>query len=259
MVLGKETAYPQSYSPGVLVFVDRKQESTLGEIRSRVCGVDLWNAYEFSFLDNRGSPEQYVLRIEFDPQSGPLVESKSLKLYLGGFAFERTSKEEVTATIIKDLKNPLSVSILPVNSPLLTPNPKIGYHIDVHTLKEPRFAYNSSLLRIGDEERSEVLYSDQFRSLCPVTGQPDWASVYVLYKGREIIPESLLSYLVSFRDHRGFHESCAEIIFKDIYSVCTPEELSIMCCFTRRGGIDINPIRTLKGSPPLRYQRTFRQ
>jgi len=83
-----------------------------------------------------------------------------------------------------------------------------------------------------------------FRSVCPVTGQPDWASVMVQYVGHRIPPESLLRYLVSFRSHAAFHETTIEQIFVDIIQRCAPEHLTVYGRFLRRGGIDINPFRS---------------
>ena len=84
----------------------------------------------------------------------------------------------------------------------------------------------------------------EFTSLCPVTGQPDWATVVINYRGQQIVKESLLAYLISYRQHTGFHENCVERIFTDIMSHCKPDRLMVYARFTRRGGVDINPYRT---------------
>ena len=103
----------------------------------------------------------------------------------------------------------------------------------------------------------ETLHSHVFRSLCPLTGQPDWASVMVQYVGRPIVRVSLLKYLVSFRNHAAFHEVTVEQIFLDLKKYCGCEQLSVHGCFLRRGGIDINPFRsdTEEFSPLMRLPR----
>ena len=106
---------------------------------------------------------------------------------------------------------------------------------------------------------SEVLSSRLFRSTCPVTGQPDWASVQISYFGPQIDQAGLLRYLVSYRDHAGFHEDCVERIFMDISQRCQPHKLSVLARFTRRGGLDINPFRTSYPQALPLNQRTARQ
>ena len=90
----------------------------------------------------------------------------------------------------------------------------------------------------------ETLYSNLLKSNCLVTGQPDWASVQIKYTGRKINHSSLLKYLISYRNHNGFHEDCIEHIFIDILEKCKPQELTVYAKYTRRGGVDINPFRT---------------
>jgi len=92
-----------------------------------------------------------------------------------------------------------------------------------------------------------------------VTGQPDYASVQLAYRGARIDHAGLLRYLVSFRRHPGFHEHCVERIFADVWRRCRPEELSVYARFTRRGGVDINPYRTSSERPPPAHARTARQ
>jgi 7-cyano-7-deazaguanine reductase len=267
--LGQQSEYKDTYWPECLDFVPRSLgranlTSGLFGKNGSANGVDIWHAYEFSWLDNDGSPENAILRIIFPSTSEYIVESKSLKLYLGSFAFEKAlSAQQIVETIQKDLSkgtgSTVDVQALNVDAANLIPSITKGYCIDLHSVRKPKFEYDSSLLRAGSEEREELLYSDCFRSLCPVTAQPDWARVVVMYKGKEILPENLRRYLISFRRHQGFHESCCEIIYNDIMSKCSPEELTVMCCFTRRGGLDINPIRSNSASNRLQYARTVRQ
>jgi 7-cyano-7-deazaguanine reductase len=263
--LGTSTPAPEQYSPSVLDFIPRALSRTF-ELDTPWAGSDVWHAFEFSWLDARGSPETGVIRIDIPVASKHIVESKSLKLYLNSFAFERLESSTVAVeTIQKDLSAGLGVmpvvTLLSLEASTLMPQlrPK-GYCVDGHTLRDPIFdAINPSLLQCGSSERDEILFSNNLRSLCPVTAQPDWATVFVMYRGNEILPESLHAFVASFRKHQGFHEACCERIFYDIHTQCRPTELSVMCCFTRRGGIDITPIRGYQQGHLLQWMRTVRQ
>ena len=113
-------------------------------------------------------------------------------------------------------------------------------------------------LKINDNNADELLYSNLLRTNCPVTNQPDWATLFIKYTGKEIEKASLLKYIVSFREHSGFHENCVETIFVDIMRRCKPEKLLVNARFTRRGGIDINPYRSNYGVS-LADERVIRQ
>lgn len=105
------------------------------------------------------------------------------------------------------------------------------------------YTVDASGLSGGASECSESWITQLFRSVCPVTGQPDWGTVRVSYTGPCIDPAGLLGYLISYRQHAGFHENCVERIFVDISDRCRPTQLTVAARFTRRGGLDINPIR----------------
>ena len=105
----------------------------------------------------------------------------------------------------------------------------------------------------------EHLCSALLKSNCPVTGQPDWASVHLRYHGPRIERTGLLRYLVSFREHAEFHEQCVERIFLDVLHRCRPWSLSVEARYTRRGGLDINPWRATAGQPAPLALRDLRQ
>ena len=113
--------------------------------------------------------------------------------------------------------------------------------LDIDPHQQPDAALLSSDASLGVVE--ETLVTHLLRSNCPVTGQPDWASVQINYVGPTIHEESLLRYLIAFREHQEFHEHCVEKIFIDIKEKCHPTKLSVYARYTRRGGIDINPFR----------------
>ena len=89
----------------------------------------------------------------------------------------------------------------------------------------------------------EVIKFTGFRSICPVTSQPDFANIYISSE-LPIDIKWLLSYLVSYRDKGDFHEQCIENIYKDIAHKYKITRLEVCGRFLRRGGIDINPIRS---------------
>ncbi|MGH8352219.1 MAG: NADPH-dependent 7-cyano-7-deazaguanine reductase QueF, partial [Pseudomonas sp.] len=97
---------------------------------------------------------------------------------------------------------------------------------------------------------SETLHSHLLKSNCPVTGQPDWGSVVVEYRGAALDHASLLAYLVSFRQHADFHEQCVERIFLDLQRLLRPEKLTVYARYVRRGGLDINPYRSSAAIKP---------
>jgi 7-cyano-7-deazaguanine reductase len=87
-----------------------------------------------------------------------------------------------------------------------------------------------------------------------VTNQPDWGDVYIHIKGEKAVtPESLLQYIVSMRKENHFHEEIAECIYKRLFDLLQPEELFVACLYTRRGGIDINPVRASNNRVLYKY------
>jgi 7-cyano-7-deazaguanine reductase len=125
-------------------------------------------------------------------------------------------------------------------------------------IERPSFAYDAGLLRGHGAQVEQTLYSDLLKSNCPVTQQPDWASVQVHYRGPQIDPGSLLRYVLSYRNHTGFHETCVEQIYHDILQRLAPTRLRVYARYTRRGGLDINPYRSNFESVPDNV-RTYRQ
>ena len=213
-------------------------------------GIDLWNAWELTWLDATGKPAAGTARIKIDAASPGIVESKSLKLYLGSFAMTRfDSAVDVMQTISKDLENIVGTQIDVAVATSLTERVQTidklpGDNLDREPMSRTSDKVNPDLLIAGNETAAETLNTHLLRSLCPVTGQPDIGSVTIRYRGPRIDRSALLGYIVSFRQHQDFHEACIERMFLDIKEKCRAEELSVFGCYTRRGGIDINPFRT---------------
>jgi len=266
--LGKTQSYEQEYSPDILFAIPRKQ-NRIHLAHAQFNGYDLWNAYEFSWLNERAFPQSQVLRIKVSCNSENIVESKSLKLYLNTFSFKQFESQQALLKILStDLAQcvkgdvELELIVLDSNKLQIVQNINDSVLLDGTKLSQsPDFSeVKAGLLQPKNKKSTSTVlkvHSHLFRSVCPVTSQPDWASVFICYQGREICNESLLSYLLSFRKHAGFHEDCVERIYSDIFTYCKPEKLSVYAAFTRRGGIDINPFRSNfeKEFPALRASR----
>lgn len=220
-------------------------------------GFDCWNAYELSWLDSKGKPTVGVGKIVFPMTTKKIIESKSLKLFLNSLHNERfASVGELAKKIKNDLggvcEGPVDVSISSLDNQALAYSlHEIGDCIDHADLLCPIDSGNcvvntSALTPRGCAERtpvSETLFSDLFKSNCPITNQPDWASVVVSYTGPPIGKSELLSYLCSFRSHQGYHEECAERIFYDLWRSLKLSKLTLAMTYLRRGGLDINVYR----------------
>ncbi|MCF6777268.1 NADPH-dependent 7-cyano-7-deazaguanine reductase QueF [Thiotrichales bacterium 19X7-9] len=253
--LGKNSAYQTSYDKSLLFPIPRQlKRNELGIIDAQAIfrGFDLWTAYEVSWLNAKGKPVVRILKFIIDSNSENIIESKSLKLYLNSFNNTLfASDHAVLETITNDLKEALSGDINIQMFTIDEYNDAFSNSFDALLLdhidcKIEQYQTNAELLKL-DEASSEVvterLSSHLLKSNCLVTNQPDWASVLIEYKGKKISHEALLKYIVSFRDHNEFHEQCVERIFNDIMAYCQPEKLLVYARYTRRGGLDINPLR----------------
>jgi 7-cyano-7-deazaguanine reductase len=263
--LGKPTAYPDRYDASLLFPIERSaQRAHLGIAASQpFSGVDIWTAYEISWLDRRGKPSGAVGEIRVGAESPAIVESKSLKLYLGSFAQERI---ETTEELVRQIETDLSktcaapVDVALIASPAMLRVAELqGESIDDRSIAVDTHKPDATLLKHGTGFVEESLRTALFRSNCPVTGQPDYADVVVRYRGPRIDRTALLKYFISYRQHAAFHETCVERIFIDIGLRCRPEHLTVYARFLRRGGIDINPFRTNFEPAPRRNELTPRQ
>lgn len=263
--LGREVAYPTHYDPSLLFPIARALGRTaldIGNDALPFIGHDRWHAYELSWLDPRGKPHaaSATLRVPYD--SPNLVESKSLKLYLNSFNAHRfDDADAVLATIAADLSRAAGAAVdvafgLP---PIAEEDPAESIDsldIDIDRYGPPDSHY---LQADAGDIVDETLHSALLKSNCPVTGQPDWASLRIAYHGARIDRAGLLRYLISFRDHAEFHEQCVERIFVDVMAHCRPQALSVEARYTRRGGLDINPWRATPGYRMPAAGRDLRQ
>ncbi len=251
--LGRRTDYIDQYTSALLCPVPRWDAREVLDLDPEALpfhGMDYWNAYEVSWLDSRGKPVVMMGEFSVPCNSRNLVESKSLKLYLNSFANSRfDSANAVRALMEKDLSDcaggPVDVRLRTLDHAAADPWLEIsGDCVDRLDIDIDSGVEDIRLLTDQGAERNETLYSHLLRSLCPVTGQPDWATLVVRYTGAPISQVTLLRYVIALRNHQGFHEQIIERVFTDILQQCQPRQLSVYGRFTRRGGLDINPFRS---------------
>lgn len=253
--LGKSSQYISTYSPELLFPIARAAKwAELGLQAGRLPyqGVDIWNCYELSWLLPSGKPVVAIAEFSIPADSPNIIESKSFKLYLN--SLNQSVFSDVAAleqVLLRDLsavaQAPVGVRVRPLDAisaegVASLPGECIdGLDIQVDDYSHPR----PELLRCDHSQQVErTLHSHLLKSNCPVTGQPDWGSVVVSYRGPELSAPSLLAYLVSFRQHQDFHEQCVERMFLDLQGLLNPSYLCVYARYVRRGGLDINPYRS---------------
>jgi len=265
--LGRDAAYPEYYDAGLLYPIPRAANRAplgLEEGALPFVGEDEWHAFEVSWLNARGKPIVAVARFRLPAESPNLIESKSWKLYLNGFnqtCFE--SRQSVIDTMAYDLAEaagaPVAVELFDVDHEALTPRHLPGDCLDDLDIEVTDYTPSAEHLTVGEATVEETLHSHLLKSNCPVTGQPDWGSVLIRYRGPRIDREGLLRYLIGYRQHQDFHEHCVEHIFQDLMTRCQPERLLVLARYVRRGGLDISPWRATPGERPPAPLRLARQ
>ncbi len=257
--LGRDSEYPQSYDAGLLFPVPRRENrASLGLSQWPHYGLDRWFAYELSWLQPGGLPAVAMASIDVPAISPNIIESKSLKLYLNSLnmhefssslAVEKTLEMELSAVAGSDV----TVKLHSVETALAATARPEAILLDDQNIKIDHYQVASDLLKLqkdGESSTTETVYSHLLRSNCPVTGQPDWGTLFVRYHGPAICHEGLLRYLVSFRTHTEFHEHCVERVFTDLLSLGDFQQLQVWAHYVRRGGLDINPCRSLTRELP---------
>jgi len=263
--LGRSSEYKSTYDPSLLVREPRqsnRKHLNINDDNLPFVGYDIWNAYEFSCLCDNGTPITGIAKIAYPASSKYIVESKSIKLYFNSFNMQKYTGniEEIVNVVTDIVQHDLSQlletdvkaciflckDVLAANTPFGNDYLTIENTLDTTLLKCSIYKETPSILKGAKTETVyEVKYhSSLLKSNCRVTSQPDWGDVYVYYKGEyDISKESLLKYIVSFRDECHFHEEICETIYKRIWDLFSPLELCVTCLYVRRGGIDINPTR----------------
>ena len=274
-ILGQSTSYPKTYAPDMLYPIPR----ALGRANLALpadalsIGMDWWQVFEMSWLNSQGISQVAMARLAIPATSDYIVESKSLKLYFNSLNFtEFDNQQAVKATVEKDLsaclKTDVTFEIFEVNIanslPISAPQGDcIDNALDIIGKKIAIVSdVNPSSLTVAHQGASnsqlQILHSHLLRSNCPVTNQPDWGTLEIQIDSQAIDRAGLLEYILSFRQHNGFHEQCVEQIFSDLTQAFAPKTLIVRAWYTRRGGIDINPCRVSDISllpPPSRLNR----
>lgn len=273
--LGKASAYVDQYDASLLFPIPRAgKRAEIGITAAPpFFGADLWTAFELSWLNQRGKPQVALVHITIPCETPNIVESKSFKLYLNSFNNTRfADPSEVQARIRTDVseaawrgaEHPATVGVRLLLPEMFDQEPVHeldGLSLDRLDVECTHYQPAPHLLHAVHDEPAvtEVLTSNLLKSNCLVTGQPDWGSVQIRYTGAPIDQERLLQYLVSFRNHNEFHEQCVERIFMDLWTRCKPLKLTVYARYTRRGGLDINPLRTSHPQALPGNVRTARQ
>lgn len=263
--LGQSNSYVSEYDPTLLVKIPRilnRREYHISEDALPFYGFDIWNAYEVSSLTENGLPVNVVTKIVIPCQSECIVESKSLKLYLNSFNMSmlgKSSQECIDALqniIRSDIESLLNIDIS-ISLHQIQDNetqfsfqnyPNLNELVDLEQIQFKQFDSSKDLLKTSEvttELKTIGFQTNLLRSNCRVTNQPDWGDLFVLIKTNRI-PDyaSIAKYIVSHRKINHFHEEVAEMFFMHFLDTYQPEALMIACLYTRRGGIDINPIRS---------------
>lgn len=274
--LGKTSAYADQYDPSLLFPLPRQPKRDEIGIQDKLpfFGADLWTAFELSWLNQRGKPQVALAHFTIPCEAPNIIESKSFKLYLNSFnntrfdsleAVQERLREDINEALWRGAPARLSSASVRVMAPEHFETQRVqeleGLSLDRLDVECTNYSPRPDLLKADHDNPpvTETLVSHLLKSNCLVTGQPDWGSVQISYTGAAIDQEGLLRYIVSFRNHNEFHEQCVERIFMDIMRQCRPLKLSVYARYTRRGGLDINPLRTSAPMAIPQNVRTARQ
>ncbi|MGE6791016.1 NADPH-dependent 7-cyano-7-deazaguanine reductase QueF [Pseudomonas guineae] len=267
--LGKSSEYIATYTPALLFPIPRAAkwaELGLSAETLPYQGVDFWNCFELSWLLPSGKPVVAMGEFAIPADSPNIIESKSFKLYLNSLNQSVfNTADELVVVLVKDLSAAAGKtvgvrvrSLAEVTADGVAAAPgtcidELDVSISNYAQPQPELLRCDAALVV-----EESLHSHLLKSNCPVTGQPDWGTLVVQYRGLALDHASLLAYLVSFRQHADFHEQCVERIFLDLQRLLKPEHLTVYARYVRRGGLDINPYRST-GPISLDNQRLARQ
>tara|TARA_B100000497_G_C7621432_1_gene373347 strand:- start:219 stop:1130 length:912 start_codon:yes stop_codon:yes gene_type:complete len=254
--------YRDTYAPELLVKVPRYlNREGYGLTDKNFVGVDTWNCYEVSAITTKGLPVAGMLKIVCPSNSKYHVESKSIKLYLNSFNMTRLGDNAsdcmavIEARVKADLDALLETSTIVSFYSDLDDGKELSFEgysdlgdlVDLDEIDFTAFKSDSDQLTVYDNSDDPIevkLKSNLLRSNCRVTNQPDWGDVFIRMNGRDV-PDvaSLAKYIVSHRTVSHFHEEICEMVFKHLMDAYKPDDLMVACLYTRRGGLDINPIR----------------
>lgn len=262
--LGKKVSGSETYDPNLIVAIPRIENRRQYNIENNNLpfkGFDIWHAYEFSSMTKNGIPVTRLMKMKYNCDSEFLVESKSLKLYLNSFNMTRFGNsireclEICKNTIEKDLseklKTDVKINFFENNTErenIFNNFENIMNFVNENSLKIDKFKEAPEELKTekNNEIKTHYLLFDSLRSNCRVTHQPDFGDLFIYYKSKNhILEDSIVQYLTSFRSEYHFHEECCEMIYKRLIDLLNEnDELFVCALYTRRGGIDISPVRS---------------
>lgn len=264
--LGQTSKYKSTYDKTLLVREPRSNNREHLEIKDSnlpFTGYDIWNAYEVSGLSNKGTPVCGYAKIKYSCSSKYIVESKSIKLYFNSFNMTKLGDlpgdiySTIENTAVSDLsvllESPVEVRVFPAceSQPswdIFGEYINLENSINTGNVICDTYTETPDLLKIDETSPVSIIQkykSALLKSNCRVTSQPDWGDVFIYMRSHMTVdPESLLRYIVSFRDECHFHEEICETIYKRLLDIFSPSDLCVSCLYVRRGGIDINPVRS---------------
>ncbi len=257
-VLGQRVSAPTTYTPDILVKVPREENRKEYNLNNDIIqGYDDWYAYECSTVTNNGVPVYFGLNIRYSAHSEFIVESKSIKLYFNSFNMEKLGAtradaiQEYIRRAKKDLESLLETEVrfAIFDSAAYFTNLEDQFEdvtgiVDIDNLQIESYKEAPEVLKYFDTQTDITWKFSGIKSLCRVTSQPDFGTVYIKMQGsRAPVPETLIQYLASFRNENHFHEECCEMIYKRLLDLCNPQILWVRMNYTRRGGLDISPTR----------------
>lgn len=266
--LGQATEYPKSFSRDLLTRIPRldarEKLQEAGEL-VEFNGFDLWTIYELGWISTSGAANLAIGEVRVPADSPHIVESKSLKLYINSLYYRRFHgveqvQDEISTALTTLLEAPVIVHLWPL-ADFGSSDQEQSNYVDLDPLQvEATDTVDAYVLQGEKQEGYTRTYKTElFRSLCPVTSQPDWATVFVGLAGFRVEEKSLAAYLHGYREHQAFHENCVEQIYADLNRKLEPDRITVAARFTRRGGIDINPYRTSEAPLFQMPGRTVRQ
>lgn len=264
--LVKKNTYINQYDPSLLWPIPREDNRNKIGMHGKLPfhGIDIWTAYELSWLNTNGKPIVAMAEFIIPCDSSHLIESKSMKLYLNSFNQTKFSSEHVVAnTIITDINKlvgcKIKVNLFSAENASVFPIKEwSGICLDHLDIITDTYTVNPEFLTTENNTVTEIVFSHLLKSNCLVTNQPDWGSVLIKYTGKKINHVGLLKYIISYRNCNEFAEPGTEHIFMDIMNHCKPEKLTVYTRYTRRGGLDINPFRSNFEDAPVN-ERLSRQ
>ncbi len=268
--LGQSSQYKSEYDASLLVREPRSSNRKHLGIKEKslpFIGCDVWNGYEVSALTNNGVPVCGVAKVVYPSDSKYIVESKSMKLYWNTFnmtkmgdTFDKVVKnleETASKDLSKYLQTDVRVTVFPTSDTFSNDNPYTDKNykrlentdeIDAESYYVDVYSETASLLEtkhLNSTNKPYKVMSSLLKSNCRVTSQPDWGDVFISLDGtKHPSDKELLKYIISFRDECHFHEEICETIFTRLNNTFEPRSLMVACLYVRRGGWDINPIRT---------------